>query len=62
MGASLGPLQWSELPKKNFRVDAGYDANRIRALDQIEDPWKDFWPHTTSLEKARKKLEERHAA
>jgi bifunctional non-homologous end joining protein LigD len=42
------PLAWSELRKKGFRA-RGYDSNRIR-LDQIEDPWKDFWRR--AMEKA----------
>jgi bifunctional non-homologous end joining protein LigD len=56
------PLQWSELRNKNFRADAVVKQTVFERLDRIEDPWKDFWRRATSLEKARKKPGERHAA
>jgi bifunctional non-homologous end joining protein LigD len=56
------PLRWSELRNKNFRADAVVMQTVFERLDQIEDPWKDFWRRATSLKKARKKLGERHAA
>lgn len=50
------PLEWSELRKKNFRPDAVTMRTVFERLDKGDDPWKDFWRHATSLDKARRKL------
>jgi bifunctional non-homologous end joining protein LigD len=56
------PLHWSELRKKNFRPDGVTMKTVFERLDQIEDPWKGFWRHAKSLERARRNLEDLHAA
>jgi bifunctional non-homologous end joining protein LigD len=55
------PLEWNELRKKNLRSDAVTIKTIFERLDRIEDPWKTFWRRATSLEKARHRLEQRHA-
>ena len=56
------PLQWSELRKRNFQPDGVTMRTVFERLDKIEDPWKDFWRHATSLDKARRRLEQLHGA
>lgn len=56
------PLRWNELHQKNFRADGVTMQTVFERLDQIEDPWKDFWRRAASLDKARGKLERLHAA
>jgi bifunctional non-homologous end joining protein LigD len=56
------PLHWEEIQEKNFRSDAVTIQTVFERLDQKGDPWKDFWRRAASLEKARKKLDEQHAA
>jgi bifunctional non-homologous end joining protein LigD len=51
------PLEWSELRKKNFRPDGVTMQTVFERQHRIEDAWKDFWRHATSLDKARRKLE-----
>jgi bifunctional non-homologous end joining protein LigD len=55
------PLEWDELEKKNFRPDGVTIHSLFERLDRIVDPWKDFWRHAASLDKARRKLEHSHA-
>ena len=50
------PLGWAELRKRNLRPDAITIKNVFERLDQIQDPWSNFWKHRTSLDKAAKKL------
>ncbi len=59
-GAPLAiPIAWSDLRKRNFHPD----SVTIRdALDQARDPWKDIYRHAASIDRARRKLENRHAA
>ena len=55
------PIEWNELLKKNTRPDGITMRTVFERLDKIEDPWKHFWRRATSLEKARRRLEERYA-
>lgn len=43
------PLDWAELRRKDFRPDRVTMQNIFARLEKIEDPWKDFWRHATSL-------------
>jgi bifunctional non-homologous end joining protein LigD len=56
------PLEWNELRKKNLRPDGVTIRTVFDRLDKGDDPWKDFWRRAPSLDKARQKLEKRHAA
>lgn len=47
------PLQWNEL-RKGFRPDGITIQTVFERLEQIEDPWKDFWRRATSLDKANR--------
>jgi bifunctional non-homologous end joining protein LigD len=51
------PLAWSELRKKGLRPDGITMRNVFERLDKGDDPWKDFWRHAASLDKASRKLE-----
>jgi bifunctional non-homologous end joining protein LigD len=53
------PLAWSELRKKGLRPDGFTMRNVFERLDRSDDPWKDFWRHAASLDKAGRKLERR---
>jgi bifunctional non-homologous end joining protein LigD len=53
------PLAWSELRKKGLRPDGSTMRNVFERLDRSDDPWKDFWRHAASLDKAGRKLERR---
>jgi len=55
------PLEWNELREKNLRPDSFTIKTIFERLDRIEDPWKNFWRRAPSLEKARRRLEKRHA-
>jgi bifunctional non-homologous end joining protein LigD len=55
------PLAWSELRKKGLRPDGITMRTVFERLDKGDDPWKDFWRHATSLDKAARKLERIHA-
>ncbi len=50
------PLGWAELRKRNLRPDAITIKNVFERLDQIQDPWSNFWKHRASLDEAAKKL------
>lgn len=51
------PLGWSELKRKSLRPN-GYTIRTVFGrLQDIEDPWADFWRSGVSLAKARRKLE-----
>jgi bifunctional non-homologous end joining protein LigD len=56
------PLRWDELRRKDFRPDGATMQTVLRHLDQIEDPWKEFWSQRLSLDKARRKLPRLDAA
>jgi bifunctional non-homologous end joining protein LigD len=56
------PLEWAELRKKNFRPDGVTMQTIFDRLDRIQDPWKDFRRHATSLDKAQRQMEGIHAA
>lgn len=61
-GAPLSvPLEWDEIRKEGFRADAVTIENVFERLSSIQDPWKNFWRHPVSLDKARRKLERIHA-
>lgn len=51
------PLDWSELRVKGFSPDSITLRNVFERLENLEDPWKDFWHKAVSLEKAQRKLE-----
>ncbi len=55
------PLDWAELRQKNFRPDRVTLHTIFDRLEKIEDPWKNFRRHATTLESARKRLERLHA-
>lgn len=55
------PLEWNEL-RKNFRPDGITIRTVFERLEEIEDPWKDFWRRAISLNKIRRNLEELHRA
>ena len=50
------PLGWAELRKRNLRPDAITIKNVFERLDQIQDPWSNFWKHRASLDEAAKRL------
>ena len=56
------PLAWEEIDARGFRPDGITIRNVFDRLEKIADPWKDFRRHSTTLEKARRKLEKMHAA
>ena len=55
------PLAWSELLNKGLRPDGITIRTVFERLDKGDDPWKDFWRHAASLDKASRKLEKLHA-
>jgi bifunctional non-homologous end joining protein LigD len=50
------PLDWSELKKKGVRSNSFTIRNIFARLEQVEDPWADFWESGASLATARRKL------
>jgi bifunctional non-homologous end joining protein LigD len=54
------PLAWSALRKRSFRPDAITIRNVFDHLST--DPWKDFRRRAVSLDRARRQLEQHHAA
>jgi bifunctional non-homologous end joining protein LigD len=50
------PLAWSELKKKGLRSNSFTIRNIFARLDQVEDPWADFWESGVSLAGARRKV------
>jgi bifunctional non-homologous end joining protein LigD len=56
------PLAWSELRKKGLRPDGLTIRTVFERVDKGDDPWKDFWRHAASLDKASRKLEQSHGA
>jgi bifunctional non-homologous end joining protein LigD len=53
------PLDWPELRKKNFRPDGVTLKTISTRLEKIEDPWKDFYRRTATLDKAARQMERR---
>jgi bifunctional non-homologous end joining protein LigD len=51
------PLEWGELRKKSFRPDGVTIRSLFERLDKVDDPWKDFWRHATTIATARRRLE-----
>jgi bifunctional non-homologous end joining protein LigD len=51
------PLDWNELAKKDLRSDGVTIRSVFSRLDQVGDPWTDFWKRGASLNRARQKLE-----
>jgi bifunctional non-homologous end joining protein LigD len=51
------PLHWNELTKKGLRSDGVTIRSVFSRLDQVGDPWMDFWKRGASLNTARQKLE-----
>jgi bifunctional non-homologous end joining protein LigD len=50
------PLAWSELKKKDLRSNSFTIRTIFDRLDQVSDPWADFWQRAVSLTNARRKL------
>ena len=50
------PLDWSELKKKSLRSNSFTIRNIFARLEQVEDPWANFWKSGVSLAPARRKL------
>ena len=50
------PVAWSELKKKNLRSNSFTIRTIFDRLDQVSDPWDDFWQSAVSLTAARSKL------
>ena len=53
------PLDWGELGKKGLRSNSFTIRNIFGRLEQVEDPWADFWDSGVSLAGARRKLSRR---
>ena len=50
------PLAWSELAQKALRSDSYTIRTLFDRLDQLGDPWADFWQQGVLLTNARRKL------
>jgi bifunctional non-homologous end joining protein LigD len=50
------PLDWTELKKKGLRSNSFTIRNIFARLEQVEDPWAEFWESGASLASARRKL------
>jgi bifunctional non-homologous end joining protein LigD len=50
------PLDWGELGRKGLRSNSFTIRNIFERLEQVEDPWADFWESGVSLAGARRKL------
>jgi bifunctional non-homologous end joining protein LigD len=50
------PLAWSELRKKNLRANSFTIRNLFQRLEQLSDPWADFWKSGVTLAAARRLL------
>jgi bifunctional non-homologous end joining protein LigD len=50
------PLEWNELKKKGLRSTSFTIRNIFARLEQVEDPWADFWASGASLAAARRRL------
>ena len=55
------PLKWDELRSKELRSDDVTIRNVFNRLEQIGDPWVDFWRRGASLNRARQKFEKLNA-
>jgi bifunctional non-homologous end joining protein LigD len=53
------PLAWSELGKKSLRSNSFTIRNLFKRLDQLSDPWRDFWESGVTLTDARRRLARR---
>jgi bifunctional non-homologous end joining protein LigD len=53
------PLDWSELKKKNLRSNSFTIRTIFDRLENMPDPWAEFWNSATSLTKARRALQHR---
>jgi bifunctional non-homologous end joining protein LigD len=56
------PLDWAELHARDLRPDGVTIRTIFDRLEKSEDPWKDYWRHAASLDRARQKLSQMHAA
>jgi bifunctional non-homologous end joining protein LigD len=50
------PLAWSELKRKTLRSNGYTIRTLFERLDQLGDPWADFWRRGVLLTNARRKL------
>jgi bifunctional non-homologous end joining protein LigD len=50
------PISWEELDRGELRPDSWTIRNVFEKLESCEDPWKGFFRHACSLERARTKL------
>lgn len=55
------PITWEDLDRRELSPDGWTIRNAFETLDSREDPWHDFFRHARSLERARTRLEGRHA-
>ena len=53
------PLDWSELRKKNLRSNSFTIRTVFDRLEDMPDPWTEFWDSAVSLTKARRALQRR---
>ena len=53
------PVAWDEIRKRGFRPDGATIRTAVERVEQMPDPWNDFWQHGASLEKARAVLKSR---
>ncbi len=51
------PLYWRELGKKELRSDGVTIRTVFARLDEVGNPWADFWQHGASLNGVRKRME-----
>jgi bifunctional non-homologous end joining protein LigD len=52
------PLHWSELSKGSLRSNSFTIRTLVDRIRRVDDPWADFWQNSTTLTKARRKLEQ----
>jgi bifunctional non-homologous end joining protein LigD len=55
------PLDWNDLSKKDLRPNGTTIRTVFGHLEKSGDPWRDFWRHATSLNRARREVEKLNA-
>jgi bifunctional non-homologous end joining protein LigD len=55
------PIAWEELDRRDLRPDGWTIRNVFAKLESREDPWKDFFRHACSLDRARTRVQGTHA-
>jgi bifunctional non-homologous end joining protein LigD len=56
------PISWDELDKRGLRPDGVTIETIFRRLDEVENPWKNFWSDAASLKRVHHRIEDRYAA